>query len=85
MTEDPENIKAVLATQFDDFGKGQLFRERWEFVSHLLLSKVNNSSLEMGYLQPMEKYGPTHEPSFVRNSKSNEFRIFMSLKVISVK
>lgn len=30
LTIDPENIKAVLATQFNDFGKGQRFIERWE-------------------------------------------------------
>jgi cytochrome P450 len=29
-TADPENIKAILATQFGDFGKGQPFHEEWE-------------------------------------------------------
>lgn len=29
-TADPENIKAVLATQFQDFGKGRLFHEDWK-------------------------------------------------------
>ncbi|KAK0611431.1 cytochrome P450 52A11 [Immersiella caudata] len=29
MTADQENIKAILATQFDDFGKGQRFRDDW--------------------------------------------------------
>ena len=29
-TADPENIKAVLATQFDDFGKGEPFHEDWK-------------------------------------------------------
>ncbi|KAI9747495.1 MAG: hypothetical protein M4579_007453, partial [Chaenotheca gracillima] len=28
-TDDPENIKAVLATQFHDFGKGPVFHENW--------------------------------------------------------
>ncbi|KAL6714619.1 hypothetical protein ACLMJK_008044 [Lecanora helva] len=28
-TADPENIKAVLATQFDDFGKGEQFHQDW--------------------------------------------------------
>ncbi|KAK5015392.1 hypothetical protein LTR16_003046 [Cryomyces antarcticus] len=28
-TADPENIKAVLATQFQDFGKGKMFNEEW--------------------------------------------------------
>lgn len=30
ITSDPENIKAVLATQFTDFGKGESFSGRWE-------------------------------------------------------
>lgn len=29
-TADPQNIKAVLATQFEDFGKGQLFHDTWK-------------------------------------------------------
>lgn len=29
-TADPENIKAILATQFGDFGKGEPFHEEWE-------------------------------------------------------
>ncbi|OJJ30108.1 hypothetical protein ASPWEDRAFT_54809 [Aspergillus wentii DTO 134E9] len=29
-TADPHNIKAVLATQFEDFGKGQLFHDTWK-------------------------------------------------------
>ncbi|KAI1461748.1 cytochrome P450 52A11 [Annulohypoxylon moriforme] len=33
MTADPENIKAVLATQFADFGKGEQFHKEWhEFL-----------------------------------------------------
>lgn len=28
-TADPENMKAVLATQFGDFGKGEPFHEEW--------------------------------------------------------
>ncbi|KAI1213781.1 cytochrome P450 52A11 [Annulohypoxylon truncatum] len=33
MTAEPENIKAVLATQFADFGKGAQFHEEWsEFL-----------------------------------------------------
>ncbi|KAI9727266.1 MAG: hypothetical protein M1828_006885 [Chrysothrix sp. TS-e1954] len=28
-TADPENIKAVLATQFNDFGKGEVFNREW--------------------------------------------------------
>lgn len=29
-TADPENIKAILATQFGEFGKGEPFHEEWE-------------------------------------------------------
>ena len=32
MTVDPENIKAILATQFTDFGKGEEFHKGWAFV-----------------------------------------------------
>ncbi|OAA71778.1 cytochrome P450 [Akanthomyces lecanii RCEF 1005] len=30
MTADPENIKAILATQFSDFGKGEPFHRDWQ-------------------------------------------------------
>lgn len=29
LTAEPENIKAILATQFKDYGKGESFRQRW--------------------------------------------------------
>lgn len=29
-TADPENVKAILATQFQDFGKGELFHHDWK-------------------------------------------------------
>ena len=29
-TADPENIKAILATQFTDYGKGKPFHEEWK-------------------------------------------------------
>ncbi|KAF1840271.1 cytochrome P450 52A11 [Cucurbitaria berberidis CBS 394.84] len=29
LTADPENIKAILATQFKDYGKGEQFRQEW--------------------------------------------------------
>jgi hypothetical protein len=32
MTLDPENIKAILATQFNDFGKGDEFHNAWSLV-----------------------------------------------------
>ena len=30
MTADPENIKAVLTTQFQDYGKGVQFHKEWQ-------------------------------------------------------
>ncbi|KAA8899641.1 cytochrome P450 52A5 [Sphaerosporella brunnea] len=30
MTAEPENVKAVLATQFLDFGKGETFHQQWQ-------------------------------------------------------
>ncbi|KAH8664469.1 cytochrome P450 [Xylariales sp. PMI_506] len=30
LTADPENIKAILATQFTDYGKGEPFHEEWK-------------------------------------------------------
>lgn len=33
VTADPENIKAILATQFNDYGKGERFNKYWhEFL-----------------------------------------------------
>lgn len=29
LTAEPENIKAILATQFKDYGKGEAFRKDW--------------------------------------------------------
>jgi hypothetical protein len=38
MTADQENVKAILATQFDDFGKGEKFREDWvDMLGHSML------------------------------------------------
>lgn len=33
MTVDPENIKAILATQFNDYGKGEEFHAAWKYVT----------------------------------------------------
>lgn len=34
-TADEENIKAILATQFQDFGKGAQFQKEWnDFLGH---------------------------------------------------
>lgn len=38
-TDDPENIKAVLATQFRDYGKGEEFHQDWhEFLGDSIFS-----------------------------------------------
>ena len=38
-TADPENIKAILATQFDDYGKGPNFHKEWqEFLGDSILT-----------------------------------------------
>ena len=39
LTDDPENIKAVLATQFTDYGKGENFHQTWyEFLGDSIFS-----------------------------------------------
>lgn len=44
LTADEENIKAILATQFSDYGKGERFRKDWhEFLGE---------SKKHGYLRP---------------------------------
>lgn len=38
-TADPENIKAILATQFQDYGKGPQFQKDWhEFLGNSIFS-----------------------------------------------
>lgn len=52
LTADEENVKAILATQFADYGKGPQFRKEWKdflglskfffsFLSHLRSTKVH--------------------------------------------
>ena len=43
-TADPENIKAVLATQFADYGKGEPFHEDWK---HFLGDSIFTTDGEM--------------------------------------
>ena len=49
VTADPENIKAILASQFEDFGKGKEVRETWKAVVTKPIS-THFSFLEMGFL-----------------------------------
>jgi hypothetical protein len=38
LTADPENIKAILATQFNDYGKGEDFNRQWhDFLGDSIL------------------------------------------------
>jgi len=52
MTVDPENIKAMLATQFNDFGKGKEFHKNFDMVQNHEVWKnslANYSSLAMEF------------------------------------
>ncbi|KAF1838401.1 cytochrome P450 [Decorospora gaudefroyi] len=42
MTAEPENIKAILATQFKDYGKGEVFRQDW----HAFLGNDTNGDAD---------------------------------------
>jgi len=46
-TVDPENIKAILATQFNDFGKGESSYKMWKSVKSHTSCPANGSSLGM--------------------------------------
>jgi len=56
ITVDPTNIKAILATQFQDFGKGPLFYESWKEVAPCLIVTDFSSSV-MGYSALTERNG----------------------------
>lgn len=44
LTADPENIKAILATQFSDYGKGRLFHEEFrEFLGDSIFTTDGES------------------------------------------
>lgn len=46
MTADPENIKAILATQFKDYGKGEQFHADWDaFLGDGGCMKVNAATV----------------------------------------
>ena len=43
LTADPENIKAILATQFKDYGKGEQFRREWyEFLGNCTFDRLRD-------------------------------------------
>lgn len=63
VTVDPENIKAMLATQFEDFGKGKEVHETWkEAITKTILTHFSFS--EMGFLQWTVKFGLNLEPCY---------------------
>ena len=75
MTVEPENIKAILATQFNDFGKGELMHRSWRRV---LLYPVpsNRSFWVMEFLPWMGLCGKNLVRYSVLNFTSNEFPIW---------
>jgi hypothetical protein len=66
-TLDPENIKAILATQFNEFGKGDEFCKQWELVTH---SSIDLICCFLGEVFSVwtERLGPILVPYFVHNS-----------------
>jgi len=81
---EPENIKAILATQFHEFGKGEEFHDRWKWVLHVS-SEAHASLLETGSLLLMDQHGRILGLSFDRSLRSSESLISKFLSAISVK
>lgn len=86
-TADPENTKAILTQQFQDFGKGKLHgvfqagpcsRPIQEKGS----TKNGNSSWETAFSRPTASSGIIHDSSFDPCSSANESPIFRSLKLM---
>ena len=55
VTDEPENIKAVLATQFGEFGKGPQFHEVWkdflgESIFNGMVARRENNGLRLNIL-----------------------------------
>lgn len=91
MTVDPENIKAILATQFQDFGKGEEFHDAWNMVAPPPLLPPPLASLECleligsswgtGSLMLMDIFGLIHELYYVPNFINKESPIYMFSKI----
>jgi hypothetical protein len=73
VTMDPENVKAILATQFQDFGKGPLFYESWKEVWTSACNPLIVSSSVMGSLPSTEQDGQNVERCCDPNSSNNGF------------
>jgi|SRR5277367_664611 len=84
MTMEPENIKAVLATQFHEFGKGEEFHQRWQWVWQTS-SEGNTSFLETVSLLLMDQSGRFLGLSFDLSLRSNGSLISKFSSAISVK
>lgn len=88
MTLDPENIKAILATQFNDFGKGKEFHNAWALVTLLpsphpsLTMMYDSSSSETGYSMQMAMSGVMPGHCFGPNSIVRESVIYMCSRTI---
>jgi hypothetical protein len=79
VTVDPINIKAILATQFQDFGKGPLFHESWKEVRYSENGLTPSSSV-MEFSTRMEQDGRSVEPCCDPNSSGNEFQTYKPSK-----
>src|SRR5277367_2780086 len=62
-TADPENIKAILATQFQDYGKGEPFHEDWnDFLGDGIFASDN---------QPWHDSRQLLRPQFIKDRVSD--------------
>jgi cytochrome P450 len=62
-TADPENIKAILATQFQDYGKGEPFHENWnDFLGDGIFASDN---------QPWHDSRQLLRPQFIKDRVSD--------------
>jgi hypothetical protein len=83
-TLDPTNIKAILATQFQDFGKGPLFYESWKEVTPSMWF-TNFSSSVMVYSLSTEHNGRHVVLYYGLSSSSNEYQTYKHSKRIPTK
>lgn len=82
-TVDPENVKAILATQFNDFGKGEEFHAAWKYVTDKK-SPANCSFSVTEFLMSTVRHGLMLELFCDHNSSNNVYPTFRSSKGISV-
>jgi hypothetical protein len=86
VTVDPENVKAILATQFNDFGKGAELHGALEPVLlSLKLHKADFSYLGTEFSVSTDPSGPTRGLCYDPNSLNNEYPTSIYLKNTSQK